>query len=162
MNIKVNFLYLANKLWSSGGVCTSLNRLDDKVVLITGGNTGLGYETALDLAKRGARIILACRDMKKANEAADKIRQLTNNKRIESGHLDLADLSSVRQFSKEMTSKLDRLDILINNAGIMMCPSWKTKDGFEMHFGTNHLGIFLNDIFIRLRVLIKLLSFFHW
>lgn len=144
---KVNFLYLANKLWSSGGVCTSLNRLDGKTVLITGGNTGLGYETALDLAKRGARIILACRDMKKANEAADKIRQLTNNKQIESGHLDLADLSSVRQFSKEMTSKLDRLDILINNAGIMMCPSWKTKDGFEMHFGTNHLGIFSDGIF---------------
>lgn len=139
----INFLYLANKLWSSGGVCKSLNRLDGKTVLITGGNTGLGYETALDLAKRGARIILACRDMEKANEAADKIRNLTNNKKIETGRLDLADLSSVRQFSKEMTSKLNRLDILINNAGIMMCPYWKTKDGFEMHFGTNHLGHFL-------------------
>jgi retinol dehydrogenase-12 len=139
---KVLALYLFNKLHFSGGVCKSSKRLVGKTVIITGGNTGIGYETALDLAKRGARIILACRNREKANEAADKIKKLTDNEHIESEYLDLADLSSVRHFAKEVNSKLDRLDILINNAGIMMCPYWKTKDGFEIQFGTNHLGMY--------------------
>lgn len=110
------------------------------MTIITGGNTGIGYETALDFAKRGARVILACRDMNKANKAASEMIKLSNNNKIECEKLDLADLASVRAFAEVMNSKLTRLDILINNAGIMMCPYWKTKDGFEMQFGTNHLG----------------------
>lgn len=135
--------YLANKYFFSGGKCQSKNRLDNKIVIVTGGNTGIGYETGLDLAKRGARIILACRNMDKANKAVYEIQELSNNQNVESELLDLADLTSVREFAKKMNSKLDRLDLLINNAGVMMCPQWETKDGFEMQFGTNHLGHFL-------------------
>lgn len=135
---------MSNRYFFSGGTCKSKKRLDGKVTIITGGNTGIGYETGLDFAKRGARVILACRDMNKANKAASEIIRLSNNNKIECEKLDLADLESVRAFAEVMKSKLTRLDILVNNAGIMMCPDWKTKDGFEMQFGTNHLGYFLN------------------
>lgn len=135
--------YLTNRAYFSGGVCKSTNRLDGKVVILTGGNTGIGFETALDLAKRGAKMILACRNLEKANKAAAKIQILSNNEHIETELLDLSDLNSVREFSKRMNSKLNQLDLLINNAGIMMCPYWKTKQGFEMQFGTNHLGHYL-------------------
>lgn len=100
----------------------------------------LGLETALDLSKRGAHLILACRDMKKAKEAADEITKRTGNQQIQCEHLDLVDLDSVRSFAAKMNQKLQKLDILVNNAGIMMCPHWKTKQGFEMQFGVNHLG----------------------
>lgn len=138
-----NLCYLANRVFFSGGVCRSGNRLDGKTVILTGGNTGIGYETALDLAKRGARIILACRNLEKANKAANEIQSLSNNSKIEAAYLDLSDLDTVRDFSKLIKSKLESLDVLINNAGIMMCPHWKTKQNFEMQFGTNHLGHFL-------------------
>ena len=109
--------YLLNKLYFSGGRCTSKNRLDGKVAIITGSNTGIGYETALDFAKRGARIIMACRDLKKADEAANKIKLITGNNKIEVESLDLADLESVRNFADRINKKLTRLDLLINNAG---------------------------------------------
>lgn len=109
--------YLLNKLYFSGGRCTSTNRLDGKVAIITGSNTGIGYETALDFAKRGARIIMACRDLKKADEAANKIKLITGNNKIEVESLDLADLESVRNFADRINKKLTRLDLLINNAG---------------------------------------------
>lgn len=137
------FLYAFNKLFIAGGVCHSKNRLDGKIAIITGGNTGIGYETGLDFAKRGARVILACRDIKKAERATNEIIQISGNNKIECEKLDLADLESVREFAKKMNSTLNRLDLLVNNAGIMMCPYWKTKDGFEMQLGTNHLGHFL-------------------
>ena len=98
----------------------------------------------MDFAQRGARVILACRDLERGRRAADKITQITENTNVQVEKLDLADLASVRAFAGLMNSKLNRLDLLINNAGIMMCPHWKTKDGFEMQFGTNHLGLFLN------------------
>ena len=104
---------------------------------------GIGKETALDLAKRGARVILACRDLSKAIEAADFIRKQTGNGNVFVEILDLASLESVRQFSKKINKQEERIDILVNNAGIMACPKWNTKDGFEMQFGTNHLGHFL-------------------
>jgi retinol dehydrogenase 12 len=123
--------------------CTSNNRLDGKVAIITGANTGIGYETALDFAQRGCRIILASRDMEKTNKAAETIKNETKNENLECEKLDLADLASVRDFSSRIHSKLTQLDLLVNNAGIMMCPYKKTKDGFEMQFGLNHLGHFL-------------------
>ncbi|XP_035676518.1 uncharacterized protein LOC118415774 [Branchiostoma floridae] len=126
-----------------GGVCRSTARLDGKTVVITGANTGIGKETARDIAKRGARVILACRDLTKAEAAAAEIRQDTGNGNVVTEKMDLASLKSVREFALKVNARESRLDILINNAGIMACPQWKTEDGFEMQFGTNHLGHFL-------------------
>ncbi|XP_060709154.1 retinol dehydrogenase 13 isoform X1 [Hemiscyllium ocellatum] len=129
--------------WFSGGVCKSKARLDGKTVIITGANVGIGKETAKDLAKRGARVILACRDLEKAGQAAKEIRKESGNGNVVVQKLDLASLQSVRSFANKITETETRLDILINNAGIMRCPKWKTEDGFEMQFGVNHLGHFL-------------------
>ncbi|XP_020797309.1 retinol dehydrogenase 13 [Boleophthalmus pectinirostris] len=134
---------VAFRRWMGGRVCQSKARLDGKTVLITGANTGIGQETALDMAKRGARVILACRDVTKALIAADMIRQRSGNGNVVVKKLDLASLQSVRELAKDVEKNEPRLDILINNAGIMMCPKWKTEDGFEMQFGVNHLGHFL-------------------
>ncbi len=133
--------YLANRLYFSGGRCKSKNRLDDKVAIITGGNTGIGYYTALDFARRGAHVILACRDLNKADNAAAEIKKISGNQSVEVQYLDLADLETVRQFSERVHKTHKKVDLLINNAGIMMCPNWRTKQGFEMQFGTNHLGL---------------------
>ncbi|XP_054475472.1 retinol dehydrogenase 13-like isoform X2 [Anoplopoma fimbria] len=127
----------------AGGVCRSKASLEGKTVLITGGNTGIGKETAVDLAKRGARVILACRDMDRANSAAEEVRKRSGNDNVIVKKLDLASLQSVRQLAKEVLASEERLDVLINNAGIMSCPKWQTEDGFEMQFGVNHLGHFL-------------------
>ena len=113
----VIFGYLANKLYFSGGVCKSKNRLDGKITIITGSNTGIGYETALDFAKRGAHVIMACRDMKKAEKAAQTIINLTGNKNIDVEYLDLSDLDTVRSFASKIISKYNKLDLLVNNAG---------------------------------------------
>ncbi|KAG7473267.1 hypothetical protein MATL_G00093920 [Megalops atlanticus] len=134
---------VALRRWLAGGVCRSKVRLDGKTVLITGANTGIGKETAVDLATRGARVILACRDMTRANTAADEIRQRSGNGNVVIKMLDLASLQSVRNLAKDILENEERLDILINNAGVMMCPKWRTEDGFEMQFGVNHLGHFL-------------------
>lgn len=122
-------------------------RLDGKTALVTGGNTGIGKETAMDLAKRGARVIIACRDLKKAKEAVDEIFQ-RSGKTVRVVSLDLASLKSVRQCAEEINRTESRLDILINNAGIMACPHWKTEDGIEMQFGVNHLGHFLLTVLL--------------
>ncbi|XP_067874332.1 retinol dehydrogenase 13 [Heterodontus francisci] len=129
--------------WFSGGVCKSKVRLDGKTVIITGANVGIGKETAQDLAHRGARVILACRDLEKANKTAEEIRKASGNGNVLVQKLDLASLQSVRSFANKILETETRLDILINNAGIMRCPKWKTEDGFEMQFGVNHLGHFL-------------------
>ncbi|XP_061621714.1 retinol dehydrogenase 13 isoform X1 [Phyllopteryx taeniolatus] len=134
---------LALRRWLAGRVCRSKASLNGKTVLITGANTGLGKETALDLAQRGARVILACRDLTKASMAADYIRRKSGNNNVVVMKLDLASLKSVRELASQVINSEERLDILINNAGIMMCPKWKTEDGFEMQFGVNHLGHFL-------------------
>ncbi|CAH1263546.1 RDH12 [Branchiostoma lanceolatum] len=135
--------FYAARKYFGGGVCYSKARLDGKTAIVTGSNTGLGKETARDLARRGARVILACRDVTKAEAAAEDIRKTTGNGNVVVLKLDLSSLASVREFAAGINEREDRLDILINNAGIMMCPQWKTKDGFEMQFGTNHLGHFL-------------------
>ncbi|XP_062851777.1 retinol dehydrogenase 12 isoform X2 [Trichomycterus rosablanca] len=129
--------------YSAGGVCLSTSHLDGKTVLITGANTGIGKETALDLAARGARVIMACRDVEKGEEAAAEIRARVGGAEVEVRELDLADTYSIRAFAQRFLLEVSHLHILINNAGVMMCPYMKTADGFEMHLGVNHLGHFL-------------------
>ncbi|XP_035686451.1 retinol dehydrogenase 12-like isoform X2 [Branchiostoma floridae] len=135
-------LYFLRRYFA-GGLCRSPARLDGKTVIITGANTGIGKETARDLAARGARVILACRDLTKAKTAAAEIRKSTGNGNIVIEQLDLASLASVRTFATIINEREPNVNILVNNAGVMMCPQWKTEDGFEMQFGTNHLGHFL-------------------
>lgn len=118
-------------------------KLDGKTVIVTGANTGIGKETAVDLAGRGARVILACRNVPKAQQVAEEILKKTGSSKVIVKELDLASLKSVRNFARDINETEDRLDILINNAGVMRCPYWKTEDGFEMQFGVNHLGHFL-------------------
>ncbi|XP_067895534.1 retinol dehydrogenase 12 isoform X2 [Heterodontus francisci] len=128
---------------AGGGVCTSNARLDGKTVLITGANTGIGKETARELAQRGARVIIACRDLTKAEAAAHEIREDTGNEQVIVRELDLANNRSIYQFAESVIKEEKLINILINNAGVMMCPFMKTGDGFEMHFAVNHLGHFL-------------------
>ncbi|CAK8674464.1 retinol dehydrogenase 14-like [Clavelina lepadiformis] len=118
-------------------------KLDGKTVIVTGANNGVGFETAKDLAGRGARVIMACRNMEKAEEAKQKILEEVKGADLVLKKLDLASLESVREFAQDINENESRLDILINNAGIMACPQWKTKEGFEMQLGTNHIGHFL-------------------
>ncbi|XP_061193007.1 uncharacterized protein LOC133201230 [Saccostrea echinata] len=135
-------LYLF-RLWAAGGKCYSKARLDGKTVIITGCNTGIGKETAIDLAGRGARVIMACRDRGRGETALAAVIERTGNKQVVLKILDLASLDSVRKFAEDINKTEPRLDILINNAGVMICPYLKTAEGFEMQFGTNHLGHFL-------------------
>ncbi|XP_075894049.1 retinol dehydrogenase 13 [Nelusetta ayraudi] len=141
VTITVGFYGL--KKWMAGPACRSKVRLNGKTVLITGANTGIGKETAVDMASRGARVILACRDMDRANQAAEEVRKRSGNGNVIVKQLDLASLQSVRQLANDVIATEERLDVLINNAGVMSCPQWKTTDGFEMQFGVNHLSHFL-------------------
>ncbi|MFC1949606.1 SDR family NAD(P)-dependent oxidoreductase [Chloroflexota bacterium] len=116
--------------------------LAGKVTIVTGANSGLGFEDARALSARGAAVILACRDTGKGEAALKRILQEHPEAKAELMKLDLADLAAIRGFADEFKDKYDKLDILINNAGLMMCPYMKTADGFELQFGTNHLGHF--------------------
>jgi NAD(P)-dependent dehydrogenase (short-subunit alcohol dehydrogenase family) len=120
----------------------SLPDLAGKTIIVTGANSGIGYEAALQLARKGARVILACRDRGKAEAAAAAIRKAQPNAAIDVMELDLASLGSVRAFADAYRARESRLDVLCNNAGVMALPYRKTADGFEMQFGTNHLGHF--------------------
>ena len=101
-----------------------------------------GGTVTQNLSARGARILMLCRDTAKAAKAAEEITQETGGQ-IDVEALDLASLESVRECAAKVTERCEVIDILINNAGIMTCPNWKTKEGFDMQFGTNHLGHFL-------------------
>lgn len=128
--------------------CTSTARLDGKTVIVTGANTGIGKATAMDLARRGARVILACRDEGRAQAAVTDIQRETGSKEVLYMHLDLASLKSVRSFAENFLKKESRLDILINNAGLVI--GGKTEDGFGRMFGVNHLGHFLlTDLLLK-------------
>ena len=113
-----------------------------KVAIVTGANSGLGFETTRGLARKNATVIMACRDLKKGEAALEKIKREFPAARVELMQLDLADLDSVRRFADNFKQQYSRLDLLINNAGIMAIPFRQTKQGFEMQFGTNHLGHF--------------------
>ena len=115
---------------------------EGKVIIVTGGGSGIGLEAAKVLASKGAEVILAVRNVEKGERAAASIREFSSDANVSVMHLDLGDLSLVRQFADQFKSRYNRLAILINNAGVMVPPYKKTKDGFELQFGTNHLGHF--------------------
>jgi NAD(P)-dependent dehydrogenase (short-subunit alcohol dehydrogenase family) len=120
-------------------------QLDDqtgRVAIVTGANSGIGFETARVLAEKGATVVMACRNLDKANPKADEIRKARPTADVEVMELDLSDLSSVRSFAEALRAKHSRIDLLINNAGIMVPPYGKTAQGFETQFGVNHLGHF--------------------
>ncbi|XP_057589174.1 retinol dehydrogenase 12 isoform X3 [Hippopotamus amphibius kiboko] len=139
----LSFLYVTApsiRKFFAGGVCRTNVQLPGKVVVITGANTGIGKETARELARRGARVYIACRDVLKGESAASEIRADTKNSQVLVRKLDLSDTKSIRAFAEGFLAEEKQLHILINNAGVMMCPYSKTADGFETHLGVNHLG----------------------
>lgn len=145
-------IYLARRYWT-GGVCTSLARLDGKTAIVTGANSGIGKETAVDLAKRNARVIVACRSKDRGQKAVADIQERSGNNNVYFRQLDLASFSSVHQFAAGVLSDEPKIDILINNAAVFLVPYSKTIDGVETHFSVNYLGHFLltNLLLDRLR-----------
>jgi len=113
-----------------------------RVAVITGANTGLGYETAAALAAKGAHVVLAVRNLDKGKDAAALINKCSPSADVVLQELDLTSLESVHAAAEQLRSDHDRIDLLINNAGVMYTPKSTTKDGFELQFGTNHLGHF--------------------
>lgn len=116
--------------------------LSGRVVLVTGSSSGLGEESARGLSARGAHVAMAARNGVNNSEAAQRIRAAVPDADLSLHELDLADLSSVARFAEQAAGAFDRIDVLINNAGVMCCPAGRTADGFETQFGTNHLGHF--------------------
>ena len=113
-----------------------------RVAIVTGANSGLGLVTARELARAGARVVMACRNQEKGREAVRAVRVRAPGSELELEALDLASLDSVRSFAVRVRERHDALDLLINNAGVMATPRRETADGFELQFGTNHLGHF--------------------
>lgn len=116
--------------------------LTGKTYIITGGNQGLGFEAAKYLGAKEANLILACRSLGKAEKARAELKRNIKGQ-VDLVQLDLSDLASVRRAAEDVHQRFDKLDALINNAGVMQCPQQKTQNGFEMQVGTNHLGHFL-------------------
>jgi len=117
--------------------------LRGKVALVTGGSSGIGRETARVLAERGAHVILTARDLSKGEAVAAEIRASTGNQHVEVAELELGSLKQIRTFVQRFLVQHPTLHILVNNAGVMACPSAKTEDGLELQFGSNHVGHFL-------------------
>ncbi|KPI93513.1 Retinol dehydrogenase 13 [Papilio xuthus] len=138
------------------GRCYSTAKLIGKTAIITGSNTGIGKETALDFYKRGARVILACRSLERGEEAKkeieEKCKDLPEIGTLVLEKCDLSSLKSVRDFSQKVLDTEPHVNILVNNAGVMMCPKGETEDGFETQFGTNHLGHFLLTMLLLPRI----------
>jgi NAD(P)-dependent dehydrogenase (short-subunit alcohol dehydrogenase family) len=113
-----------------------------RTAIITGANTGLGYETAVALAARGAHVVLAVRNLDKGKDAQSRIVAAAPGASVGLQQLDLSSLAAIHTAADELKSQYDRIDLLINNAGVMFPPKQTTEDGFELQFGTNHLGHF--------------------
>lgn len=135
--------------------------------IVTGANSGLGFHTALELARHGASVVMTARDKSKGDEAVRRVLAEVPDASVELGELDLADLSSVREFATAYGS--DPLDVLVNNAGVMAIPRMETADGFEMQLGTNHLGPFALTAQLMPALLqrpgarvVTVTSFMHW
>lgn len=139
------FLLLIVKIYCklTSGICKCSKHLVGKVVIVTGGNKGVGYETAKNLAERGARVILACRNEGLGTSARDQIIKSTGNADVHYRHLDLSSLASVRAFADDIIKTEKQLDILVNNAGVYEVDNLKTEDGLSLAVQTNHFGPFL-------------------
>jgi NAD(P)-dependent dehydrogenase (short-subunit alcohol dehydrogenase family) len=124
--------------WKADQIPDQLGR----IAIVTGANSGLGLATSRELARAGARVVLACRNTDKGRSAGDEIRAAVPHAAVEVGALDLGSLESVRTFAEWFRAEHPGLDLLINNAGLMAPPRGVTADGFELQFGTNHLGHF--------------------
>ncbi|KAJ3612927.1 hypothetical protein NHX12_019184 [Muraenolepis orangiensis] len=116
-----------------------------KTVIVTGANSGIGKATTVDILRQRGRVIMACRDLLRAEAEAEEILSVTSahSRQLVVKHLDLASLTSVHAFCQAIIEEEPRIDVLINNAGVYQCPYSRTEDGFEMQFGVNHLGHFL-------------------
>ncbi|CAE7856640.1 RDH13, partial [Symbiodinium sp. KB8] len=136
-------LGVLGRKYFQGGVNTHAPDMSGKVILITGANTGIGRETARTIAGLGGLVVMACRSEERAREAMKDIEATHPEAQLEFLQLDLASFDSIRKAAAEFKAKHDKLHVLINNAGIMMCPEWRTKEGFEMQVGVNHIGHFL-------------------
>lgn len=119
-----------------------ITSMEDRTVVITGANSGIGLETAAALAGAGARIVMGCRNPRTAAAAVEEVRRRSGNPAVDTHSLDLSDLDHVRRFAEELSS-LDRIDVLINNAGLMLDQRSESAQGVEATFATNHLGPFL-------------------
>ncbi|TSM28201.1 Dehydrogenase/reductase SDR family member 13 [Bagarius yarrelli] len=138
--IGIVYMTLVNTLFKKSK-CTGAREMSGKTVIITGGNTGIGKATAMDLAGRGARVILACRNQQKAETAISDIKKVTGSNNVVYMQLDLSSLKMVRSFAETFLKTESKLDVLINNAGLVA--DGRTEDGFGIEFGVNHLGHFL-------------------
>ncbi|XP_014271722.1 retinol dehydrogenase 13 [Halyomorpha halys] len=131
------------KDYCAGNKYEEPNLIENKVVIVTGANTGIGKETVRELAKRKGKIIMACRNLQLCEKAREEIVLETNNKYVYCRKCDLSSQESIKKFVETFKKEENRLHILINNAGVMRCPPLKTKEGIEMQFGVNHIGHFL-------------------
>ncbi|MDK2408308.1 SDR family NAD(P)-dependent oxidoreductase [Aphanizomenon sp. PH219] len=131
-------MMMKNEKWNTENILSQKGR----IVIVTGSSSGIGYETARVLANKQASVIIAVRNLEKGNKALAKIIQQNKDADVRVMELDLANLASVNNFAENFQKNYSRLDLLINNAGVMIPPYSKTTDGFELQFGTNHLGHF--------------------
>ena len=129
---------MSKEKWTSENIPDQSGR----VTIVTGSSSGIGYEAAKVLAHKNATVIIAVRNHQKGDSAVQKIKAENKNADVSVLLLDLANLQSIKEFADQFKKKYDRLDLLINNAGVMMPPYGKTMDGFELQIGTNHLGHF--------------------
>jgi NAD(P)-dependent dehydrogenase (short-subunit alcohol dehydrogenase family) len=113
-----------------------------RTALVTGANSGLGFQTSLELARQGARVLMACRNPSRAEDALTRLRAQVPDAAVELVALDLASLDSIEAAAEDVAGRTKTLDLLVNNAGVMAVPQATTADGFEMQLGTNHLGHF--------------------
>jgi NAD(P)-dependent dehydrogenase (short-subunit alcohol dehydrogenase family) len=129
---------MAESKWTAGDIPD----LSGKTIVVTGSNSGIGYEAALEFARKNASVVLACRSMDKANAAVASIKAAVPTAKVVAMELDLASLASARAFNDAFRKSHGQLHILCNNAGVMAIPYRRTVDGFEMQMGTNHFGHF--------------------
>ncbi|XP_039486708.1 retinol dehydrogenase 12 isoform X2 [Drosophila santomea] len=139
----VGIIAFCVRLYMQGGKFRKQTDETGKVAIVTGGNTGLGRETVLELARRGATVYMACRSKEKGERARREIVKVTGNPNVFSRECDLSSLDSIRNFAENFKKEQRELHILINNAGVFWEPHRLTKEGFEMHLGVNHIGHFL-------------------
>jgi NAD(P)-dependent dehydrogenase (short-subunit alcohol dehydrogenase family) len=127
---------------SAGWTFDDIPDLSGRTAVVTGANSGLGFVCARELARRGARVVLACRDAGRGAAAVEAVSRAAPDALVELEALDLSSLASVEAFAERFASAHPSLDLLINNAGVMAPPRAVTADGFELQFATNHLGHF--------------------